>query len=217
MAKDSGPRPPATSASGTFSPIGAGATATRWWHGHPRGTDLRLITEARLDDGTPAQIWPMLPGDREMLRESYERLSPESRRSRFLGAVPHLTDAMLDHLVDEVDGIDHVALVLEVVDADHVGLPVGLARMIRYEQEPTVADVAVTVLDAWQHRGVATALLAELVRERPRGVTRIATTVAADNAPSLAMLARLGPLVASTAGNGRVDVRVDLVPVPQDP
>ena len=151
-----------------------------------------------------------------MVWETYEHLSPKSRRSRFLAAVPHLTDAMLDHLVDEVDGIDHVALVLVVIGDDHVGVPVGVARMIRYGDEPTAADVAVTVVDEWQGRGVATALLAELVRERPQGVTHLVTTVAADNEASVAMLARLGPIASNPTGGSRVDVRVDLV-LPPDP
>ena len=147
-----------------------------------------------------------------MLREAYEHLSPESRRRRFLGTVPHLTRAMLDHLVDEVDGVDHVALVLVVISDDHEGVPVGLARMIRYADDPTAADVAVTVVDEWQGRGVATALLAELVRERPEGVTHIVTTVAADNAASLAMLARLGTVASTPVEDNRVDVRIDLTP-----
>lgn len=153
-----------------------------------------------------------MPDDREVLREAYEHLSPESRRHRFLGAVPHLTDAMLSHLVDEVDGIDHVALVLMVVGEDQGSVPVGVARMIRYAHQPTEADVGVTVLDAWQGRGVATALLAELVRERPPGVTRIVTTVAADNEASLAMLARLGTMATIPCEDNRIDVRVELAP-----
>lgn len=158
------------------------------------------------------QIRPLVPDDREVLREAYEHLSPESRRRRFLGAVPHLTDAMLSHLVDEVDGVDHVALVLTTVGEDDVPVPVGVARMIRYAHEPSAADVGVTVRDEWQGRGVATALLAELVRERPPGVTRIVTTVAADNRASLAMLARLGAMSTNSLKDNRVDVRVDLAP-----
>ncbi len=76
---------------------------------------------------------------------------------------------MLDHLVDEVDGVDHVALALVAVDRDGVGVPAGVARMIRYRDRPTAADVAVTVFDEWQGRGVATALLDELLRQRPAG------------------------------------------------
>ena len=69
-----------------------------------------------------------------------------------------------------------------------------------------------TVVDEWQGRGVATALLAELVRERPRGVTRVVTTVAADNRASLAMLARMGTMTSTSSKDNRIDVRVDLPP-----
>jgi RimJ/RimL family protein N-acetyltransferase len=171
-----------------------------------------VFTEARLAEGTRAFIWPLLPGDREALREGYEGLSAQSRNRRFLSSVPHLTDNMLDHLVDDVDGIDHVALAFVALDDDNVGTPVGVARMIRYSNRPTEADLAVTVLDDWQGRGVATALLAELVRERPVGVTRIVTTVASDNAASLAMLRRLGATSVTPAGIDRLDVVVELVP-----
>jgi GNAT superfamily N-acetyltransferase len=104
----------------------------------------------------------LLPSDREEVRERYESLSAETREHRFLASVPHLVDAMLEHLVDEVDGIDHVALARVVIGADNVGRSVGVARMIRYRNEPEAADVAVTVDDAWQGRGMATALLVDL-------------------------------------------------------
>ena len=169
-----------------------------------------MITETGLGDGTRALILPLLPGDREAIRDGFEHLSHESRNRRFLSSVPHLTEGMLDHLVDEVDGVDHVALALVVLDDDGVGTPVGVARMIRYSGRPSEADLAVTVLDDWQGRGVATALLAELVRQRPAGVERVVTSVAADNAASLAMLRRLGPTTASPAGIDRLDVVVEL-------
>ena len=169
-----------------------------------------MITETRLADGSRALIMPLLPMDREALREGFEHLSLESRNHRFLASVPHLTEAMLHHLVDDVDGIDHVALALVVVDDDNVGTPAGVARMIRYADRPTEADLAVTVVDDWQGHGVATALLAELMQERPVGVTRIVTTVAADNVPSLAMLRRLGPTTVAPAGIDRLDVVVEL-------
>jgi RimJ/RimL family protein N-acetyltransferase len=173
-----------------------------------------VIAEARLRDGTRAVVLPLRPEDREAVRRGYEELSPETREHRFLASVPHLTDAMLDHLVGEVDGVDHVALVLAVLDEDDVGRPVGVARMIRYPHRPTAADVAVTVVDAWQGRGVATALLAELVKARPSGVTQVVTTVAADNEASLAMLRRLGPTTATAVGGGVIDVVVDLAGQP---
>ena len=176
-----------------------------------------VFAEARLKDGTRALIWELLPSDREAVREGFETLSEETRFHRFLAAVPHLTDTMLDHLVDQVDGVDHVALALVVVDDDGKGVPAGVARMIRYSDRRDAADVAVTVLDEWQRKGVATALLDELMRRRPAGVTRLVTTVTADNAGSLAMLRRLGPTVAEPAGPNRLDVVVELPDPAADP
>lgn len=171
-----------------------------------------MATEARLRDGSLAVIWALLPTDREGLRAGYEHLSPESQRHRFLTPMPHLSEALLDRLVDDVDGVDHVAFVLFVIDDDHVGRPAGVARMIRYPDDPTAADVAVTVSDAFQGRGVASALLAELLRQRPVGVERIVTEVAADNPASLAMLRRLGPTTVTRDGGNLLSVTVELPP-----
>jgi ribosomal protein S18 acetylase RimI-like enzyme len=169
-----------------------------------------VATEVVLPDGTRAITWALLPQDRDELARGYEELDPESKYHRFLSAVPRLSDAMLDHLVDEVDGVDHVALVLFVLDDQTVGTPAGVARMIRYPDDPEAADVAVTVLPAYRGRGVASTLLAELVVERPAGVHRIVTEVAADNLPSLRMLQRLGPTRVAPDGDHTLQVEVEL-------
>ena len=172
-----------------------------------------MATELKLPDGRRAIAWSVMPEDRAAIREGYEHLSPESRYHRFLTGVPHLTDQLLDHLVGEVDGVDHVALVLFVLTDDNEGVPAGIARVIRYPDDPTTADVAVTVAEEWRGQGVATTLLEELMRQRPVGVTRLVTILAADNPASLKMLERLGPTTVTNAGGGRLDVVVDLPPV----
>ena len=139
----------------------------------------------------------------------FEQLSPESRRRRFLAPMTHLSDGMLRQLVDEVDGIDHVALVLAVEGPGDEYDPIAIARMVRYDDLPDAADVAVTVRDDWQGRGVATALLSTLVERRPGGVTHLITEVMGDNPRSLAMLSRLGPMRIQDNG-GPFDVEIDL-------
>lgn len=173
-----------------------------------------MIEQIALCDGTDAYVVPLLASDRARLAAEFEELSPESQRRRFLAPVHHLSDAMLAHLVDDVDGVDHVALVLCVATADGVYDPVALARIVRYADEPTAADVAVTVKDDWQGRGVATALLQVLMRHRPAGVTRIVTEVLCDNPASLRMLERLGPTSLEREGEGvyGVVVRLDAAP-----
>jgi len=168
------------------------------------------LTPVHLRDGTEAFVVPLLPANREALQQEYEHLSPETRFSRFLAAVPELTDKMLDHLVDDVDGDDHVALVLLTLTEDRTELPLGLARIIRYPDDPTAADLAVTVVDDWQGRGVATALLEVLLRQRPKGVERIVTVIDAANGASLAMLRRLGEVEVSQPESGTRRVVVEL-------
>lgn len=167
------------------------------------------ITQVKLRDGTCAWVRPLRPDDRESLADEYEALSPESRRLRFLASVPRLTEAMLDRLVDDVDGVEHVALVLFAETADGP-VPAGIGRIVRYQDLPEAADVAVTVKDTWQGRGVAGALLPMLLQRRPQGVTYLLTEVAADNPASLAMLRRVGQIQAHPSGPGVLDVEVDL-------
>lgn len=169
-----------------------------------------MIEQVQLPDGTDAFVLPLQRTDRAALVAEFETLGPESRRRRFLAPVVHLSDAMLEHLVDDVDGVDHVALVLCVETSPDVYDPVALARMVRYEDAPDAADLAVTVKDDWQGRGVATVLLKVLMRHRPVGVRRIVTDVFKDNPASLHMLRRLGPSTQTDIGSGLYAVSVEL-------
>ncbi len=169
-----------------------------------------MIEEVRLRDGTDAIVVPLMRTDRATLAAEFETLSPESQRRRFLAPVHHLSDEMLAHLVDDVDGVDHVALVLCVETAPATYDPVALARIVRYADVPDAADLAVTVKDAWQGRGVATVLLEVLMRHRPPGVQRIVTEVFKDNPASLGMLRRLGPVTEQDNGFGVYGVVVEL-------
>ena len=175
-----------------------------------------MIEEVRLRDGTSAFVLPLLRTDKATLAAEFETLAPESRRRRFLAPVLHLSDAMLEHLVDDVDGIDHVALVLCVETSPDVYDPVALARMVRYTDAPDAADLAVTVKDSWQGRGIATVLLGVLMRRRPVGVDRIVTEVFNDNRASLLMLHRLGDATVEDLGASVsrvvVELKTDAVP-----
>ena len=168
------------------------------------------MRELVLPDGTPAMVWALSPSDARGLRENYRQLSPEARYSRFLSGVSDLSDDMLRRLVDEVDGVNHVALVLVAFPEDGPDRAVGIGRIVRLHDRPSAADVAVTVDDAWRRRGIGTALLDELIRRRPAGVVEIITHVAADNRGSLALLARAGKVALSASSGARYDVHVDL-------
>jgi RimJ/RimL family protein N-acetyltransferase len=172
--------------------------------------DTTLAGEFALRDGTPALIWPLLPSDGRTLREGFRRLSPESRRSRFLSPLSDLDEEMIERLVDDVDGVHHVAVVLVVLPRDGLEQPVGVGRLIQDPSDPASADIAVTVLDPWQGHGVGAALVRALMERRPAGLRRIRTVVDADNRASLALLAGSGRMSSSVTRRGVVDVTVEL-------
>jgi len=72
-----------------------------------------------------------------------------SRHGRFLAAPARLTELTLDHLVDAVDQVDHVAIMLLAPAGHPDEAPVGVGRMIRYAGEPATADIALAVADDW--------------------------------------------------------------------
>ncbi len=175
-----------------------------------------LPGEFALRDGTPALIWPLLPTDAETLRDLFHRLSPESRRHRFLQVLNQLDDPMIRLLVDGVDGVQHIALLLIVLPPEGQEAPVGVARLLQHSTDPAAADIAVAVADEWQRRGIGAALTSALMEQRPAAVTRLHTVVEADNHGSLALLSRLGQMSSDLPDRGIREVTVELPRVNRD-
>jgi GNAT superfamily N-acetyltransferase len=165
--------------------------------------------ERLLNDVAPGvTIRAIEPYDVDRLRGLFWRLSPESRYYRFLNPVDHPGESCLHHLA-EVDHGNRDALVATVNDQ-----VVAVARYDRDSLEPRQAEVAVVVEDAWQRRGVATALLRALARvATQRGVEEFTATVAADNRP-VATLVQSFPVPATWDWDqGQRNLHVDLRPV----
>jgi len=80
----------------------------------------------------------------------------------------------------EVDYVDHFVWV--VTDGVHRPVIAG-ARFVRDTNNPASAEIALTVADAYQHRGIGTLLLAGLVVTAcVNGIKRFHARVLADNA-----------------------------------
>jgi len=161
-----------------------------------------------LRDGTPVRIRPVGPEDREALQTGLERLSAESRYRRFLSPLRSLSAEQLDQLTG-ADGVDHVVL---GALAGARPQPAGVARYIRTRPTSREAEVAVTVADAWQGRGVGTVLLAALATVAlGNGVESFHADLLSDNLPVLALLRRCGPVVAMHSLEGITEARLDLL------
>jgi GNAT superfamily N-acetyltransferase len=107
-----------------------------------------------LRDGAKVKLRPIAPEDKPLLAASFERLSEESRYRRFFTPKSELSAAELDYLVD-VDHSDHEAIIAIEPSSGEV---LGVARYVRSKADAEVAEVAVTVADDWQGRGLGRAL-----------------------------------------------------------
>jgi len=146
-----------------------------------------------LEDGTKVSVRDIRPSDGDMLRQSFERLSPESRYRRFFTGMNELSDEHVRYLT-QVDGHDHVAIVAVVDSLDlKVEEGQGVARFIRLREDPEVAEAAVTVMDNAQRKGLGRLLLSMLVeRARAEGVKRFRAEVLRENEPMMRLLLGAG-------------------------
>ena len=145
----------------------------------------------RLADGTVIALRPLLPGDGNLLEAGFDRLSERSRYRRFLTPVPRLTESMLAFLTS-VDGVNHRAWGA-VVTEPAGPVPAGVVRWVRSRTDPAVADMAVTVIDDYQGRGLGGLLQDIAVLDaRASGVERFEGVVLGENIASRRMLARGG-------------------------
>ena len=146
---------------------------------------------AILKDGTPILMRLLGPADKEDLRRGFEQLSIKTRRLRFLTLQNRLTESQL-HYLTHIDNRDHLAL--GAYDTRH-GEPkgIGVARYIRLSDEPATAEFAVTVIDAYQGRGVGR-LLCELLIEvaQEHAIKTFTGYISQENASLVELLKQLG-------------------------
>ena len=145
--------------------------------------------------GQTITIRPMCRTDAEMEQEFVRALSPESKHFRFLGAVRELTPEEVRRFC-EVDGHESmafVALVREQSGSGTVGSKiVGVSRYAP-NAGGTTREIAITVADDWQHRGIGTRLAHALIQHaREHGVSKLYSIDLSDNAHMRRLAADLG-------------------------
>jgi RimJ/RimL family protein N-acetyltransferase len=161
-----------------------------------------------LRDGSTVLLRQVRAADAPLLADGFARLSARSRQMRFLGPKKMLSAAELRYLT-EVDHHDHEAIgALSPAEARGV----GVARYIRDAHDPRAAEIAVTIADDWQGRGLGTELLACLSdRARQVGICRFTATVSADNVAMTGLLWKMGARLTGRS-RGTVEYEVALEP-----
>jgi GNAT superfamily N-acetyltransferase len=166
-------------------------------------------TRTELQDGAQVVIRAIRDADAPALAAAYSKLSEESRRRRFFSAPPELSSAELRYLTS-IDHSCHEALVAIPLGAPEI---VGAARYICSPDRIQQAELAVAVIDAWQHRGLGHVLLESLAeRARRNGIACFTAVVSAENTPVLSALASAGAV--GRAHGSEIEYVLDLTRLP---
>ena len=135
-------------------------------------------------DGTILYLRPVLPGDSERTANGPVEFSGETLYRRFQ-SVRGPTKTLMSYLF-EVDYLEHFVFVL--TDGPE-GPVVADARFVRDEADPAQAEIAFTVGDAYQGRGIGTFLMGAIsVAAGYDGVQRFTARVLSDNQAMRAIL-----------------------------
>jgi protein lysine acetyltransferase len=140
----------------------------------------------RVRDGGHLLLRPVLPGDDERTVHGHIQFSNETLYRRFMTA--RLPSPTLMHYLSEVDYVDHFVWVM--TDGSD---PVADARFVRDETDPTTAEIAFTVADAYQGRGIGSFLIGALsIAAKVDGVERFTARMLSDNVPMRTIMDRYG-------------------------
>jgi acetyl coenzyme A synthetase (ADP forming)-like protein len=158
-----------------------------------------------LRDGSVASIRPTTVEDAAVLADFFAQLSPVSRYQRFFSAGGPPDDLVL-RLSDSSDPSTTLTLVAERAN----GI-IATASYIALSRDS--AEAAFAVSDAFQGRGLATALLSRLAAAASaRGFRRFEATTLSENARMLEVFRDSGFEIRSKRDGGCVDVTLSLAP-----
>lgn len=155
----------------------------------------------RAPRGERITVRPIRSQDSGLLQAYMRGLSMETRRNRFLGAVGELSPTRLKQLI-RIDGPGDVAL-LAFPDRDESQV-IAEAILVNMPNGRR-CEIAVSVADAWQGRGVGTLLLRHLeCRARMAGARSLYGDVLRTNAAMKCLARKEGFLIRPASTDARL-------------
>lgn len=175
---------------------------------------IRAI-KTRLRDGTPVSLRPVRRDDEQFADAFFRWLSEETKYLRFMYQVKQLTPAILEGVLHQ-DGLRRVVLVVEPIERSAAD-PTPAVAIGRYAptSDPGECEVAITVGDPWQGRGVGRALLKRLIALARRGGYQTMSATALTANAKMVGLARAFGFEIRTESGGETAMRKVLRQIPE--
>jgi RimJ/RimL family protein N-acetyltransferase len=161
----------------------------------------------KLRNGERIEIRALKPQDRDDLIAAVSRTTSESLYRRFFAVRRHFSETEESFYLN-IDFVSHVALVALADENGHQSI-VGGARYV--VGEPGQAEVAFTVVDKYQGRGLGAALLRHLAMiARHAGLRELVAYVLPDNRAMLKVFEKSGLKYTTKREAGSVYVTLGL-------
>jgi RimJ/RimL family protein N-acetyltransferase len=172
----------------------------------------RYVAQDSLRDGTRVTIRAVRSDDRDRIARAFGNLERESVYTRFFTYKKALSEGELGR-IDTMDFVNEVMLVATVAaDADE--MVIGSARYVAHDVPDGIraAEVAFTVEEDFQGKGIAGRLIRHLVRiARDSGIACFEADVLSGNKAMLAVFERSGLPMRQKREGGVVHVTLALI------
>ena len=140
-------------------------------------------------NGCPINIRSLRPDDRADLVAAFKRVSPQSVYRRFFAVRRDFSDKEIAFFTD-VDFDKHVVLVASIDEGGQQAI-VAAGRYV--VMAPGRAEVAFTVIDAYQGQGIGSALLRHIIGiAQQAGLSELVAEILAENTPMQRLFANCG-------------------------
>lgn len=151
------------------------------------------------------------PQNKKQISDGLREMSPESIRYRFLASKREFTDQELQYLTT-LDGWNHYAIGVEERNAAKKG--VAVVRMVRSSLDPVEAEVAITIIDEYQNKGLGLFLLQLMVlAASEREISRFSFSYLPQNEAIIKLISKLGPVRSGPHTKDYVQVYQDLATI----
>jgi GNAT superfamily N-acetyltransferase len=152
--------------------------------------EIELIHRCELRDRTNVHFHFIREGCDRCLALGLEKLSPDSRRFRFNHSIARFSKKELEYLT-RIDNKNHTAIGAALFD-DKEFPGIGIGRYIRLPGSD-IAEIALTVIDRYQNKGLASILFALLARHAKRNhITRFVGFANLGNSPVARLMDKFG-------------------------
>lgn len=145
----------------------------------------------RLKDQTRVAFRLVEPEDRIRLLNGFNRISARTNINRFHSFKKRLNENELNYLLS-IDNVNHLAIgAIDCDNSDELGI--GLVRYIRMKEAPDQAEVAITIIDEYQGKGLGSILYREMMKMAAQNdINTLLNIVRKDNRAMLYLLDSLG-------------------------